>query len=173
MVTLTTTMATTTTTLSSTLTTTDPIRGGLSKYTKKWTKVYNGSFVNTTIQSGYHISFHTLPPATLSPTLIVPFSTEQSHLIDQTIQDLLAKEAIKKVSAQQVQQNPGFYSSMFVIPKTNGGVRPVFNLKKLNQYLEDLHFKLETIREVSQMIRPNGYLDGKNIVNKSKVILKI
>jgi len=167
MVTLTTTMATTTTTLSSTLTTTDPVRGGLSKYTKKWTKVYNGSFVNITIQSGYHISFHT------PPTLIVPFSTEQTHLIDQTIQDLLAKEAIKKVSAQQVQQNPGFYSSMFVIPKKNGGVRPVFNLKKLNQYLEDLHFKLETIREVSQMIRPNGYLDGKNIVNKSKVILKI
>jgi hypothetical protein len=88
----------------------------------------------------------------------VPFSTEQSHLIDQAIQDLLAKAAIEKVSAQQVQQTPGFYSSMFVIPKKNSGVRSVFNLKKLNQYLEAPHFKMETIREVSQMIRPNDYL---------------
>jgi hypothetical protein len=47
---------------------------------------------------------------------------------------------------------------MFVIPKKNGGIRPVFNLKKLNQYLEAPHFKMETIREVSQMIDPNDYL---------------
>ncbi|KAG0733819.1 hypothetical protein G6F22_016801 [Rhizopus arrhizus] len=47
---------------------------------------------------------------------------------------------------------------MFVIPKKNGGVRPVFNLKKLNQYSEAPHFKMETIREVSQMIKPNDYL---------------
>ncbi|KAG0933929.1 hypothetical protein G6F57_006025 [Rhizopus arrhizus] len=71
----------------------------------------------------------------------MPFSTEQSHLIDQAIQYLLAKAAIEKVSAQQVQQNQGFYSSMFIIPKKNGGVR-----------------QMETIREVSQMIRPNNYL---------------
>lgn len=47
---------------------------------------------------------------------------------------------------------------MFVIPKKNGGVRPVFNLKGLNQYLEAPHFKMETIREVSLMIKPNDYL---------------
>jgi hypothetical protein len=51
-----------------------------------------------------------------------------------------------------------FYSSMLVIPKKNGGIRPVFNLKKLNQYLEAPLFMMETIREVSQMIRPNDYL---------------
>jgi hypothetical protein len=47
---------------------------------------------------------------------------------------------------------------MFVIPKKKGGVRSVFNLKKLNQYLEAPHFKMETIKEVSQMISPNDYL---------------
>lgn len=47
---------------------------------------------------------------------------------------------------------------MFVIPKKNGGIRPVFNLKKLNEYLKVPHFKMETIREGSQMIRPNAYL---------------
>ncbi|KAG1085517.1 hypothetical protein G6F42_021365 [Rhizopus arrhizus] len=47
---------------------------------------------------------------------------------------------------------------MFAIPKKNGGVRPVFNLKCLNQYLDAPHFKMETIKEVSLMIKPNDYL---------------
>ena len=47
---------------------------------------------------------------------------------------------------------------MFVIPKKNGGVRPAFNLKKLNQYLDAPHFKMETIKEVSLMVNPNDYL---------------
>ena len=47
---------------------------------------------------------------------------------------------------------------MFVIPKKNGGVCPVFNLKKLNQYLEAPHFKMETVKDVSLMINPNDYL---------------
>lgn len=71
---------------------------------------------------------------------------------------MLQKSAIETVSTQQVQDIPSFYSSMFVIPKKNGGVRPVFNHKQLNQYVEAPHFKMETIREVSQMIKPKDYL---------------
>ncbi|KAG1065060.1 hypothetical protein G6F42_026895 [Rhizopus arrhizus] len=47
---------------------------------------------------------------------------------------------------------------MFVIPKKDGGIRPVFNLKRLNQYLHAPHFKMDTLREVSLMIRRNDYL---------------
>ncbi|KAG2228482.1 hypothetical protein INT48_008098, partial [Thamnidium elegans] len=137
---------------------TDPVGNRLSKYHSNWTEISINSFVNSTIQHGYHIPFHTPPPVTTTPTPIIPFSDEQSHLIDQAIQDLLQKEAIEKVSPQQSQLVPGFYSSMFVIPKKNGGVRPVFNLKKLNQYLDAPHFKMETIREVSLMVNPNDYL---------------
>ncbi|CEP09854.1 hypothetical protein, partial, partial [Parasitella parasitica] len=49
---------------------------------------------------------------------------------------------------------------MFVIPKKNGGVRPAFNLKQLNQFLDAPHFKMETIREVSLMIQLNDYLQS-------------
>ncbi|KAK4514797.1 uncharacterized protein ATC70_002402 [Mucor velutinosus] len=113
---------------------------------------------NRSIQHDYHIPFHTTPPTTTIPTSITPFSADQATLIDQAIQDLLDKSAIEKVPPHQVQQVPGFYSSMFVIPKKSGGVRPVFNLKNLNQYLDAPHFKMETIREVSLMIKRNDYL---------------
>jgi hypothetical protein len=79
-------------------------------------------------------------------------------LINQTIQELLEKQAIEPVSPEEVQQSPGFYSSMFVIPKKDGGIRPIFNLKRLNQYLHAPHFKMDTLREVSLMIHRNDYL---------------
>ncbi|EIE88314.1 hypothetical protein RO3G_13025 [Rhizopus delemar RA 99-880] len=104
------------------------------------------------------IQFHTLPPTTTTPSAIQPFGDEQIPLIDQAIQDLLSKQAIEPVSDVEVRTTPGFYSSMFVIPKKDGGIRPVFNLKRLNQYLDAPHFKMETIREVALMINPNDYL---------------
>lgn len=140
------------------LSTTEPVGGRLSKFYQAWTDISATPFVNNIIKNGYNISFHTTPPTTTTPTSITPFSAEQAHLIDQAIQDLLGKAAIEKVSPQQVQEIPGYYSSMFVIPKKNGGVRPVFNLKRLNQYLEAPHFKMETIKEVSLMIKPKDYL---------------
>ncbi|KAI8639171.1 hypothetical protein BD408DRAFT_435383 [Parasitella parasitica] len=76
-------------------------------------------------------------------------SNSLSHTTtNQAIQDLLQKSAIEKVSPEQVQEIPGYYSSIFVIPKKDGGIRPVFNLKKLNQYLEAPHFKMETVESV-------------------------
>ncbi|CEP09959.1 hypothetical protein, partial, partial [Parasitella parasitica] len=137
---------------------TDPVGGRLSKFITKWTEISNNSFVKTIIQQGYNIQFHTPPPITTSPTPILPFSAEQSLLIDQAIKDLLQKAAIERVSYAQTREDPGFYSSMFVIPKKNVGVRPVFNLRKLNHYLDAPHFKMDTIKEVARMIQPNDYL---------------
>ncbi|KAG0735317.1 hypothetical protein G6F57_014460 [Rhizopus arrhizus] len=141
-----------------TTTTPDPVGGRLSKYFIEWTKISNNSYVNTIIQHGYRIPFHTSPPVTTTPTPITPFSNEQVPLIDQAVQSLLQKAAIEPVSPQQVQEIPGFYSSLFVIPKKDDGIRPMFNLKNLNQYLDPPHFKMDTIREVSLMIKPNDYL---------------
>ncbi|CEP15533.1 hypothetical protein [Parasitella parasitica] len=89
-----------------------------------------------------------------SPTSIHPLSQDQVPLINQTILDLLEKQAIQL----EVQQTPGFYSSMFVIPKKDGGIHPIFNLKRLNQYPHAPQFKMDTLREVSLMIHRNDYL---------------
>lgn len=132
--------------------------GRLSRFASEWTKISNNDFVINTINLGYKIHFHTPPPVTTKPAAILPFSQEQTLLIDKSIQDLLDKAAVELVSPEEVHNCPGFYSSMFVIPKKNGGIRPVFNLKNLNQYLDAPHFKMETIREVSNMINRNDYL---------------
>ncbi|XP_060594733.1 uncharacterized protein LOC132749068 [Ruditapes philippinarum] len=42
------------------------------------------------------------------------------------------------------QQNQGFYSTLFLVPKKNGELRPVINLRPLNRYLVKKHFKMDT-----------------------------
>ncbi|KAG1143740.1 hypothetical protein G6F37_008046 [Rhizopus arrhizus] len=92
----------------------------------------HNQFVNNIIQYGYSIPFHTPPPITTSPVPIIPYSIEQQQMIDKAIQDVLLKSAIEPVTTKEAQQTPGFYSSIFAIPKKNGGIRPAFNLKRLN-----------------------------------------
>ncbi|CEP15065.1 hypothetical protein [Parasitella parasitica] len=151
-------LQTTTATSISATSTSDPVGGRLSQFYPAWANILTTPLVKNIIRNGYNIHFHTIPPTTTTPSSIQPFGTEQVHLIDQAITDLLNKQAIKPVSDQEVRQTPGFYSSLFVIPKKDGGIRPVFNLKRLNQYLHAPHFKMETIKEVTHMIQKNDYL---------------
>ena len=58
-------------------------------------------------------------------------SMEQKVLLSQAIVDLVAKGAVKEVQDQDDQ----FLSTMFVV-KQSKKIRPIFNLKALNNYVE-------------------------------------
>ena len=51
---------------------------------------------------------------------------------------MLRKGATEIVS----EVSPGYYSSMFVAPKTTGGWRPIINLSVLNKSITKLRFKM-------------------------------
>src|ERR1700730_7875651 len=89
----------------------------------------------------------------------MPSAPQQRELLRQEIAQLLAKRAIEPVN----DASPGFHSSMFVIPKRNGGYRPVFNLKRLNEHLEAPHFKMETLRQVTPLIQQHDFLTSINL----------
>ena len=52
----------------------------------------------------------------------------------------------------------GFYSQLFTILKKDGGIRPVFNLRRLNAYLTVPHFKMEWMTHVPMLVRQNDYM---------------
>lgn len=98
--------------------------------------------------------FVSLPPLRLQPQPTIPYNQQQNQLLDHKVSLLLKKGAMEEVPPT----TPGFYSSMFVILKKNGGSRPVFNLKKLNNYIQAPHFKMETLQEVTKQIKHSNYL---------------
>ena len=47
---------------------------------------------------------------------------------------------------------------MFMVPKKDGGQRPVINLKHLNKFVKSEHFKMEGLHTVKALIQKNDWL---------------
>jgi len=77
-------------------------------------------------------------------------STKQLQLVRQ---EMLRKGAIKETTPAN-----GFYSNLFLVPKKDGGQRPVINLKALNQYVQKQHFKIEGIHNLKDLLQPRDWL---------------
>ena len=62
---------------------------------------------------------------------------------------------------KESQHEEGKYiSPIFLIPKSDGSFRMNLNLKKLNDHMAYIHFKMETIKSVLNLVTPLLY--GKN-----------
>ena len=105
---------------------------------KNWEKLTNDSFILELVK-GYQIPFLSEPSQTTPPTLISMIQ-EKTVTMDQEIQEMLKKGAIKFV--QPITKNQ-FLSSIFIVQKKESGYRLVINLKKLNKYIPYIHFKVE------------------------------
>ena len=69
---------------------------------------------------------------------------------------MLQKGAITEIP--QVEAKQGFYSSLFLVPKKDGGMRPVINLKRLNEYVVPHHFKMEGIHILRDLLKRNDWM---------------
>ena len=116
-----------------------PQTGRLTFFTPAWEMITQDPWVLKVIQ-GYQIEFVT-PPVELSLLHLPTLPATQVTVLDQEITELLLKQAIHPV--QSPYPEGGFTSSIFVVPKKDGGNRPVVNLKPLNQFLAYKHFKME------------------------------
>ncbi len=74
------------------------------------------------------------------------FSTEvapqQVLVMEQDIKALLEKGAIEYVPHSN--RETGFYSRYFIVPKKDGGLRPMLDLRVLNDSVMQLKFKMFT-----------------------------
>lgn len=75
-------------------------------------------------------------------------------LADQDIQETLRKEAIQNVKPSPDQ----FLSSIFVIPKKGTGHRSVINLNKLNKHIPYVHFKMEGLFLLKEVLEKGDYM---------------
>ena len=128
------------------------LAGRLRGYIDAWKVITRDQWVLNTIK-GYQIDFLSEPQQNILPHT-PQVSVEQSLLIEEEIKKLLGKGAIMEVC------NPrgGFYSNMFLVPKKDGGQRPVINLKALNTHVQTEHFKMEGIHTLKELINLEDWL---------------
>jgi len=127
------------------------VGGRLQRFLDEWQAITSDHNILDAVK-GFRIPFQRRPPVSRSHPPTHPWSQEVMEVMDKEVSDLMAKGAIEYASG------PGFTSPLFTIPKKTGELRPVLNLRALNQFLPSKHFKMETIQHVCQLINPGDYL---------------
>jgi len=72
------------------------------------------------------------------------------------VEDLRGEGAIVSVPPQE--KGRGFYSRLFIVPKKDGEQRPVLDCRALNRHLLFSSFKMESLKTVLDIIRPNDWM---------------
>lgn len=126
--------------------------GCLPLYLPEWRKITKDSFILNIIR-GYQLPFTTMPNQIIEPSPI-PMSSSDENKVTEAIGKLLAQGAIKKSPEEKGQ----FISNVFSVPKSDGSVRLVINLKPLNEFIVAPHFKMEDYRTAAALLRPTDYM---------------
>lgn len=87
-------------------------------------------------------------PHVVQTPLSLPLREEVSSLLD--------KEAIEPVPQQH--QKMGFYSRYFTVPKKDGGLRPIMDLRFLNKYISCRKFRMTTLQSILPLLPPDSWM---------------
>lgn len=111
-------------------------------------------WVLQTVEKGYQIQFKKRPPRFMGvlPSVVAP---EQVLVMEQEVNTLLEKGAIEYVPPSD--RETGFYSRYFIVPKKDGGLRPILDLRVLNESVMQLKFKMFTLRPIVPQIRSSDW----------------
>lgn len=102
---------------------------------------------------GYKIPFKRTVSQPCLPKETI-FSVLESDHLSKLIKDMKRNGVISPCSSLQGQ----FISKIFLVPKKDGTYRFILNLKKLNEFIEPEHFKLENRKLAESLITKHDYL---------------
>ena len=126
--------------------------GRLIKFADNWATITSDSWILNTIKGcridfDSDIDFH-------SSNVRTSFSPSEDLVIQKEIKKLLGMGAV-----EQIPESQRYYvSPIFVTPKKDGSVRMILNLKRLNQSVEYVHYKMDTLETALKLITPNCFM---------------
>ena len=121
--------------------------GWIEEFKENWALLTQDPWVLQTVQD-FQLPLLIQPVQTsVPPQLHWQLSLAQQELVSIEIQNV-RKQAIRVVQSDQ----KGFVSQIFLVPKKDGGHRLVINLKALNKFTVEEHFKMEGFHKVKDLI---------------------
>ncbi len=128
----------------------------LSHFLHEWERLPGVSlWVLRTIRTGYTLQFGKNPPRFDGVHLTVVNSAAKASVLQQELSSLLQKGAIEEVPQSEVEQ--GFFSRYFLVPKMDGGLRPILDLRRLNLSLYKGKFKMLTMRTIMSRVQEGDW----------------
>ena len=131
-----------------------PLAGCIAYFQRNWEALTQDPWILQTV-SGYRLDlcetlYQSQPPRQLH------FSEAEKSCLQEEVQNMLKKQAISETRERQ--RGSGFHSQLFLIPKKDGGQRPIINLKRLNAFVKTEHFKMEGIHMLKDLLKPNDWM---------------
>ncbi|XP_067359029.1 uncharacterized protein [Channa argus] len=112
-------------------------------------------------QVGYSLQFATPPPSFAGILETRLSSPAHTTALASELSDLLGKRAISVVPPME--ENQGFYSRYFLVPKKSGEMRPILDLSFLNQFMVVRRFHMLTTASVLRSLRPGDWLSSVDL----------
>ena len=132
-----------------------PVGGKLVHFQDYWTKLFpQHPEIVRKVSQGILIAFDDVLPSLLRYPLELPSNNKTADLL-QAVQKLRLSRAIEEVMDTT---SPGYYSRLFLVPKSYGSFRPIIDLKKLNQFIIVPSFKMETLFSIIAALQPQEWI---------------
>jgi len=137
------------------------VGGRLLAFRNAWEILPLTTWHTRLLSSGLHWHWVQAPPVTDQPQFIVlPLDPIRRGILLTEIKALVDKRALVPADP-----SPGFYSHLFVVPKNNGGFRPVIDLKRLNQYIVCPSFRMETPQSIRRQLRVGEFTTSVDLAD--------
>ncbi len=140
--------------------TTEPLKP-LRQFISTW-KVIPGisRWLLSVIERGYTLQFRRRPPR-FNGVVQSLTSPRNAQALRQEIGCLLEKGAVERVPPNELES--GFYSRYFVVPKRDGGLRPILDLRPINRALCERPFRMITLKQILAQIRPGDWFASMDL----------
>ena len=123
----------------------------LTPFIQRWRTLTSHLIVLKVIRHGHEIPFLTSPPPFNGVMNSIPADPAEMLVLRQELDDMLAKGAVTRVHNYQAQE--GYYSRYFLVPKSDGGTRPILNLKPFNKFVRKYKSRLIGARALLSVVR--------------------
>ena len=130
------------------------VAGRISHFATNWKVITEDQWVLRAVQ-GFLIPFREDPRQVHLPQPC-RYAEGQMNLLRQEVTSLIKKGAVVTVAPSGLEI--GFYSNLFLVPKPDGRMRPVINLKALNLWVRPQHFKMEGIHTLREIVAQDDWL---------------
>ena len=124
----------------------------LTPFIQRWDALTSHPMVLQVIRHGHEIPFRLEGPPPFNGVLnSIPRDQNERLVLRQELEEMVAKGAVTRVPDSM--KHEGYYSRYFLVPKRDGGKRPILNLKPFNKFVRKYKFRLIGTRSLLAMVR--------------------
>lgn len=133
-----------------------PVAHRLMRAYPAWSRLISDPWTLSIVRQGYRIPLLSSPPLLARPPFDkLPGAADKAETVLREVEELLNKGAITRLKGAH---SPGFYSHIFLVRKSSGGWRPVLDLSRLNLYVENKAFRMDTPATVLASVHRGDWL---------------